>query len=53
MLQIVWLTILVEVGLRCWLESPLKNGVMCGVIGGLIYGVRAVLSMAADFMRFG
>ena len=33
---IVGLTILVGVGLGCWSESPLKNGVMSGSIGGLI-----------------
>ena len=31
------LIILVGVGLGCWSESPLKNGVMSGSIGLLIF----------------
>jgi eukaryotic-like serine/threonine-protein kinase len=34
------LTITVGVGLGCWSESPLKNGVMSGSIGGLIVGQK-------------
>jgi hypothetical protein len=33
------LTILVAIGLGCWAESPLKNGVMSGSIAGLIAGL--------------
>jgi eukaryotic-like serine/threonine-protein kinase len=32
------LSLLVGVGLGCWSELPLKNGVTSGLIGGLIYG---------------
>jgi DNA polymerase III delta prime subunit len=38
------LTTLVGVGLGCWSESPLKNGVMSGSIGGPIFGLINGLS---------
>ena len=44
----LWLTILVVVGLGCWSESPLKNGLISGSIVGLIVGLIGGLSRAAD-----
>jgi hypothetical protein len=31
-----WLSIVIGVGLGCWSDSPVKNGVLSGSIGGLI-----------------
>ena len=51
---IVGLIVLVGVGLGCWSESPLKNGIISGSIGGLIYGLRPGQPEVPTFvLRFG
>jgi hypothetical protein len=39
------LIICVGIGLCCWSDSPLKNGAVCGSIGGLILGLITVLTL--------